>query len=348
MNVLSESDNAHLLRETIGQFWQHIIPIVWLSLCIHIVFFILFLALQIPTLIISNIFSVMVYAFCLKAIRIGRYNFAGILISVEVILHVLLSTWKLGWNSNFYFYLYCLIPIIAFSFQKAAVPRFLLNFAIIIVSVGGFALRAEMGVDSDVKPRLIEVLGVINVLTALAVLLHCTRLSVGFTHSLQSQLFHTAHHDSLTNLYTRRRVIQEVKQLPESGLSAIILLDIDHFKRINDRLGHKFGDTILKRIAISINSNVRVTDVASRWGGEEFLILMPHTSVYDAQCVADRLLLHIRDWVGQVGNEPLTVTATLSVSEIRPGESFENAFNRTDNALYEGKQQGRNQVVLAT
>lgn len=348
MNVLSESDNAHLLRETIGQFWQHIIPIVWLSLCIHIVFFILFLALQIPSLIVSNLFSVMVCAFCLKAIRIGRYNLAGILMSIDIILHALLTTWTLGWNSNFYFYLYCLIPIIAFSFQKALVPRYLLNFAIIIVSVGGFALRGKMGPGTDIESQLIEVLGIINVLVALGVLLHCTTLSVGFTHSMQSQLFHTAHHDSLTNLYTRRRVMQEVKQLPESGSSAIILLDIDHFKRINDRLGHKFGDVILKRIAIAINSNVRVTDVASRWGGEEFLVLMPHTSVHDAQYVADRILVHIRDWVGQVGSDPLTVTATLSVSEIRPGESFENAFNRTDNALYAGKQQGRNQVVLAT
>lgn len=348
MNVLSESDNAHLLRETIGQFWQHIIPIVWLSLCIHIIFFILFLALQIPSLILSNIFSVMVCAFCLKAIRTGRYNVAGILMSIEIILHALLTTWTLGWSSNFYFYLYCLIPIIAFSFQKAAAPRFFLNFAIVIVSVGGFALRGEMGLGADVTPQLIEALGIINVLVALGVLLHCTTLSVGFTHSLQSQLFHTAHHDSLTNLYTRRRVMQEVNQLSESDSSTIILLDIDHFKHINDRLGHKFGDVILKRVAIAINRNVRSRDVASRWGGEEFLVLMPDTSVQDAQYVADRILLHIRDWVGQVGNEPLTVTATLSVSEIRPGESFENAFNRTDNALYEGKQQGRNQVVLAT
>lgn len=348
MNVLSESDDAHLLRETIGQFWQHIIPIVWLSLSIHIVFCLLFLALQIPSLIVSNLLSVMVYAFCLKAIRIGRYNIAGILISTEIILHTLLATWKLGWNSNFYFYLYCLIPIIAFSFQRAAIPRFLLNFAIIIVSVGGFALRGEMGTNTDVKPQIIEVLGIMNVLTALAVLLHCTKLSVGFTHSLQSQLFHTAHHDSLTNLYTRRRVMQEVKQLSESSSSAIILLDIDHFKQINDKLGHKFGDVILKRIAIAINSHVRITDLASRWGGEEFLVLMPDTSVDDAQDVADKILLHIRDWVGQIANEPLTVTATLSVSEIRAGESFENAFNRTDNALYDGKKQGRNQVVIAS
>lgn len=348
MNVLSESDNAHLLRETIGQFWQHIIPIVWLSLCIHIIFFILFLALQVPSLIVSNIFSVMVCAFGLKAIRIGRYNLAGLLMSIDIILHALLTTWILGWNSNFYFYLYCLIPIIAFSFQKAAVPRFFLNFAIIIVSVGGFALRGEMGIGTDIKPQLIEVIGIINVLVALGVLLHCTTLSVGFTHSLQSQLFHSAHHDSLTNLYTRRRVMQEVNQLSESDSSAIILLDIDHFKHINDRLGHKFGDVILKRVAIAINRNVRSRDVASRWGGEEFLVLMPDTSVQDAQYVANRILLHIRDWVGQVGNDPITVTATLSVSEIRPGESFESVFNRTDNALYAGKQQGRNQVVLTT
>lgn len=81
---------------------------------------------------------------------------------------------------------------------------------------------------------------------------------------------------------------------------------------------------------------------------DEFPVLMPCTSAHAAETVADKILLRIRDWVGQVGDEPLTVTATLAVSEIRPGEDFESALNRADHALYKGKQQGRNQIILAS
>jgi diguanylate cyclase (GGDEF)-like protein len=90
-----------------------------------------------------------------------------------------------------------------------------------------------------------------------------------------------------------------------------------------------------------------ITDVASRWVGEEFLVLMPHAPEHAAKAVADRILLRIRNWVGQLYDAPFPVTATLAVSEIHYGESFESALSRADQALYRGKQQGRNQVVLA-
>jgi diguanylate cyclase (GGDEF)-like protein len=100
-------------------------------------------------------------------------------------------------------------------------------------------------------------------------------------------------------------------------------------------------------VAEAISSNVRATDVASRWGGEEFLVLMPSTPAHAAKAVADRILLRIREWVGQLNDTPLTVTATLAVSEIHSGESFESALIRADQALYQGKHQGRNHVILA-
>lgn len=348
MNSLSLSDRAQLLRETTAQFWLHITPIVQIAFGIHLVLFVLFSVLQIPLLAVGNGLSIAAYVVCLKAIRAGRYSFAGMLMSVEIILHALLATWVLGWDSNFHLYLFCLVPIIAFSFQSARRRRLMLNLAIIIVAVGTFVLRGRMGINPGVAPPLLEGFGIVNVLTATGMLMQGTALSVRFTRSMQLNMFHTANRDSLTNLYTRRRVMLGVRQLAGSVPSAIILLDIDHFKQINDRQGHERGDLILQRVAQAIGDNVRATDVASRWGGEEFLVLMPDTPEQSAQAVADRILLRIRDWVGQVEPAPLTVTATLAVSEIRPGESFESALNRADQALYQGKQQGRNQVVLAS
>lgn len=347
MNTLSASDHAQLLRETTALFWKHIVPIVKLGFCIHFVFILIFWVIHLPYLAVSNVLSVTTYAACLSTISAERYKLTGILMSVEIIMHALLATWMMGWDSNFYFYLYCLIPIIAFSFQDTLLPRLSLYLAILVVSVGGFALRSQLGIKSGVAPQLLEIFGIVNVLAALGVLLHCTALSVRFTRSMQAKLFQTANRDSLTNLYTRRRVMQEVQQLPKSGSSTIILLDIDHFKQINDHLGHERGDFILQRVAEAINNNVRATDLAARWGGEEFLVLMPSTPELAARAVADRILLRIREWVGQLHDAPLTVTATLAVSEIQYGESFESALNRADQALYQGKHNGRNQVVLA-
>lgn len=348
MKNLSASDRAQLLREATVQFWQHIVPVVKIAFGIHVVLFVLFAVLLQPLLAVGNALSILAYVVCLKAIHAGRFSLAGMLMSVEIILHALLATWVLGWESNFHFYLYCLVPIIAFSFQQERLRRALLNLTIISVAVGIYAFRGQMGVDSGVAAPLLEVFGVTNVLTATALLLHGTALSVRFTHSMQLGLFHTANLDSLTNLYTRRRVMRGVHQLKTTSSAAIILLDVDHFKQINDRLGHDRGDLILQRVAEAISSNVRVTDVASRWGGEEFLVLMPETPRQDAEAVAKRILLRIREWAGQLEQTPLEVTATLAVSEIRHDESFESALTRADQALYKGKQQGRDQVVVAT
>lgn len=347
MNTLSANDRAQLVRDATVQFWQHIVPIVQIAFAIHVVLFGLFASLGLSLLAVGNALSILTYVVCLKAIRAGRLNFAGTLMSVEIILHALLATWILGWSSNFHFYLYCLVPIIAFSFQHAPRQRRLLNLAIISVAAGVYVLRGRMGIESGVAPQLLEVFGFINVVTATALLLHGTALSVRFTHSMQVGLFHTANLDSLTNLYTRRRVMRRVHQLTGASRSAIILLDIDHFKQINDRLGHERGDQILQHVAQAIRGNVRATDVASRWGGEEFLVLMPEALQQDAGTVAQRILQHIREHAGKLEQPQIEVTATVAVSEIRAGESFESALARADQALYRGKQQGRNQVVVA-
>ncbi len=187
--ILSPSDHAQLFRETTAQFWKHIVPIVKLGFCIHFIFIFIFSVMHLRSLAVSNVLSVLGYAACVKAIRAGRYSLTGVLMSVEIILHALLATWVLGWDSNFYFYLYCLIPIIAFSFQDALLPRLLLYLAILAVSVGGFALRKHLGINSGVAPQWLEIFGVVNVLAALGVLLDCTALSVRFTRSMQAKLF---------------------------------------------------------------------------------------------------------------------------------------------------------------
>ena len=351
MNSLSADDRAQVLQDATTQFWKHIVPIVWIAFAIHILLFGLFLFLHVPVLLAANALSILVYVVCLRAIASGRLQTAGMLLSLEILGHAIIATWMVGWDSNFYFYLFFLVPIIAFSFQNAPLRRRGLSLAIMVVAVGGYALRRQTGVATAIGDGLTEAFGIGNALTAVALLLHATYLSVRFTLSMQLQLFHTAHRDSLTSLYTRRRVLQRLRQIGterQAAATAIVLLDVDHFKQINDRHGHDFGDLMLQRVADSIAACVRDTDIAARWGGEEFLVLMPSTTVLEAWQVADRVRAHIREHAGQVQGAGLTVTATLAVAALQPGEAFRDALNRADQLLYQGKEAGRDRVMPAS
>lgn len=350
MTTLSAADHAQVIREATSQFWAHITPIVWIAFAIHIALFGLFLALESVLMCVINALSILAYIVCLVAIRARSYLCAGMLISLEIITHAAVATWKLGWDSNFHFYLFCVVPIIAFSFQARLGRRLLLSLAVVVVAVAGFSMRRQMGLDSGLSERMIDVLGIINSLSATSLLLHAAALSVRFTLSMQLSLFHTANRDSLTNLYTRRRVLQRLRQMdakPPVASNAVILLDIDHFKSINDQYGHEVGDVVLQRVADIVGDCVRSTDIAARWGGEEFLVLMPDTTSTQAQDVAQRIMTCIREQAGSIADAKLQVTATVAVATMLANEVFKETLNRADQMLYLGKQEGRDRMMLA-
>ncbi|WP_024694790.1 GGDEF domain-containing protein [Pseudomonas syringae] len=349
--ILSSDDRSQLFKETAVQFWKHIVPIVYFALLIHFVLFFVFFLLDVPILWGANFLSTLIYLNCLYLISGKRYRQAGQLMSLEIIAHAVLATWVLGWESNFSFYLFCVVPIIAFTFQLATFRRVLFSLAILLAVVGCFTFRRHMGLSSGLSREVLELFGIGNVLIATSLSIYATALSVRFTSSIQLSLFHIANRDSLTNLYTRRRILYRVRQLESQreGLSAcLILLDIDHFKQINDVHGHESGDLILQRVAAVISSSVRGSDMAARWGGEEFLVLMPNTLETDARRVAERIWMRIGEEAGRIDTRKLEVTATLSIATVHPGEAFQAALNRADALLYQGKEQGRNRVMAAT
>jgi diguanylate cyclase (GGDEF)-like protein len=127
---------------------------------------------------------------------------------------------------------------------------------------------------------------------------------------------------------------------------ALLVVDIDHFKRINDTRGHDAGDRVLRRMASLIQRRLRATDPLARWGGEEFVVLLP--SVLPEHVL--RLAESIRSAVETIVFEPedaLHVTVSLGAAVRLPDESFDSLFKRADAALYQAKSGGRNRVVLA-
>jgi len=158
--------------------------------------------------------------------------------------------------------------------------------------------------------------------------------------------------DALTGLFNRRAMTELLaREHPRvergQGPLAIALLDIDWFKRINDDLGHGAGDEVLRRFAAVLKAELRAADAVARWGGEEFLLLMPGTRVDDARQVLERL----RGAVGAGGfgeiAQGLLVSFSAGVVEMRPSEAPDAAIDRADRALYQAKQSGRDRVETA-
>ncbi len=161
--------------------------------------------------------------------------------------------------------------------------------------------------------------------------------------------------DGLTGLHNRRYLDSHLKLLIDRSLArgrqmSICMTDIDRFKLINDTYGHDVGDVVLREFASRLRTAVRGADLACRYGGEEFVLVMPDTSAETAAAVAERLRMTIEQEPFRLsdGGVPLQVTASIGIASLLPqGDAAETLLKRADNALYEAKRAGRNRVVAA-
>lgn len=155
--------------------------------------------------------------------------------------------------------------------------------------------------------------------------------------------------DALTGAYNRLALDDNLAR--EIGLSqrhgtplALAILDVDHFKTINDEHGHAAGDEVLKQLAGLIKSEIRGCDVLYRYGGEEFVILLANTHLDGALLVAERIRAAVEARPIPWGSSRLALTVSLGVTTLRPGEDGRQLFLRTDSCLYAAKAAGRNRV----
>ena len=151
-------------------------------------------------------------------------------------------------------------------------------------------------------------------------------------------------HYFLNTLQDRMRVC-----VAEKETASLLMLDIDHFKRVNDTFGHLAGDVTLKEVAAIVQDSVRLLDVAARYGGEEFIILLPQTGRIEALAVAERIRHRVETEGFISGHHLIRVTVSLGVAEFDPilDSSPQALVERADHALYASKQNGRNRVTLA-
>ncbi len=241
---------------------------------------------------------------------------------------------------------YIALPLLGLLARSS---RAVVNFAVLatVLNVGGVVLASSSASLSAVFVNHL-MSGILVWMVAYICLRH-----LAVENRLRDSLRDAAFRDPLTGLYNRRftfdSLSNELKKHQRYGDPlSVILLDADHFKQVNDVYGHSAGDAALKAIAEACNRSVRETDIVGRFGGEEFIIVLPHTAAADAEIVAERirkLMLH-RELFWQ--DEAFNVRLSLGVAEAGVhAEGGEALVAAADEALYAAKRGGRNQTRIA-
>lgn len=178
-------------------------------------------------------------------------------------------------------------------------------------------------------------------------------LDITVRKQMEAELVRLSNHDALTGLYNRRvldeRLAKDIQRANRYKHSlSLFMIDIDHFKSVNDSYGHATGDLIIKGVSRIIEGSIREIDYSSRYGGEEFVVVLPETSLTDAEELAERLCSTVEEKSFEIKDgSNLSVTISIGVSGfIEESKSSEHLINQADSALYEAKDFGRNCVKV--
>lgn len=256
-----------------------------------------------------------------------------------------------GPGPGFQFYMIATIPAL---FSTSQWPLAAKNFQTSLIALFCIACDVVFATWTPIYPLhprtsdLLRELNLIGVCVTTAVVSYLLYLTV---KQAEKRLKSLASTDALTGLLNRRRMTESIdKEYAHCKRVfrplSLIICDIDRFKSINDRYGHDVGDTVLKGVG-KVFRSLRDYDSVARWGGEEFIVLLPDTDHTIAMKVAERLRVGVAESNIAVDDAPIPVTMTFGVAQINPGETWQSALVRADQALYSGKEGGRNRVVAS-
>lgn len=316
----------------------------------HLMFLALFYGLGARSLAWVNLGSVILFAFsylCLKQ----RLNVLAVgLIVAEILAHAVLAVRAIGWDSGFHYYLLVVVPVVVISQMKVPAFKPALIGLLLTVYIGmDYALR-DLPPYDHLAAQTLAALRYFNIAVTFLLLTYLSSIYLQLVTKAEKDLRVLATTDPLTHLLNRRSLMEVaeyelVQRKRNHSPLAFVLADIDHFKGINDEYGHAAGDAVLTTVSQVLRQALREQDSVARWGGEEFLILMPNATLEMASTVAERLRQQIAAIEVPFESQQIKVSMTFGVSCHHDDESIDEPVNRADSALYKGKLSGRNQVV---
>jgi diguanylate cyclase (GGDEF)-like protein len=324
----------------------------------HFLFIGLFWWLGILPMAVFNIVSCSIFAQCYFLNERGQTHRALLLGISEVTAHAFLAVIYVGWQSGFHYYILALVPLIFYSqtwntLIKACVTMALCSIYILlyVFSINFVPLHYPMAIHSQLL-AIVNIFTLFVVLSALAYVYRSAATHAeGELKKANDQLEVLAHTDSLTKLSNRRRMEEEIELSVRAFQRynrpfCVVLGDIDNFKRINDQYSHAGGDQILTGMAELMISCVRSLDRIARWGGEEFLILLPDINSAEAEAAANRIREKLAATQFMVCGEPVHVTITFGCASFDGSGDVNDLIHRADLSMYAGKQAGKNCVVV--
>jgi len=336
----------------------------------HVLIFLFSVLAGVRALAVFNVGSIALYAGLFFLNRIGKYSVVLTAALAEVLVHAVVATLLIGWETHFHLYILPLIPLIYYVDQWPIRVRGAASVTVLITYVG-LALVADH-LDNvpiyDVEHRLVSIGRYGNMSIAAAVLI---ALSVFYQSAVtraerymekySDTLQRLSLSDPLTGILNRRGTDAQLTDTLSTscrggGSVAVAILDLDHFKSINDRFGHEVGDTVLKSVVSAVSKAVRDSDFFGRWGGEEFLVILSNADEDGARLATRRIREAINELtVPAPSGERIPVTATIGVAIYDPGRdpaSLDKAkkalLQRADEALYAGKSAGRDRIVFGS
>ena len=314
----------------------------------HLAFIPLFAWLGVPQMAWLNLASVAIFYLARQANLRGNQSFAFFVIATEVTIHAVLAVMLVGWISGFHYYLVIVVPFLLFNDRHD--PRLIIGASTLVTllypALWVLAPHNPLGIDDSVLRWLIPMNIVIPV-ASIGVISTYFRIASMEAERRMQELAMT---DPLTRLPNRRRMWtllrEQSTQFETYGRPfTLILADIDRFKMINDTLGHDGGDLVLRQTAERLSAAMRPRDVVARWGGEEFLVLLPDTDLAAAAEVAERFRQAVASAPVEWNGRSMDVTLTLGVASSESWPNVDDCIREADSALYQGKADGRNRVV---
>lgn len=328
------------------------------SCLVHFCFIPLFLWLGIREMAVFNIFSVLILMISIYLARKKFYRLSYIIGLGEVVLHATIAVYFAGWSSGFHYFLLVLVPILFFWPFWHFILKTISGFALYILYIGLFIYSQNATAVYQLNNMQVIVSNTINGLLAFVTFAIVSAYYQNIVQEAEKGLTEAnirlqtlVRTDPLTDLQNRRTIVEKIGEERENRLShgkifSIIMADIDHFKLFNDKYGHQFGDLVLVSIAKILKNATRAKDVVARWGGEEFLILLPETRGEEARDVAERMCMNIAQTPVYLDGKEIHLSMTFGVAECTIDTGINECIELADRALYEGKEKGRNQVVL--
>jgi diguanylate cyclase (GGDEF)-like protein len=315
---------------------------------------IFYLVQGITFLFFLNCGSLLAYTVALLLLKGKKYKFIGFIIAIEATVYASVWAYMCGISSYIVgHFLLIIVMLILFPYGTAKIRKGMILFIFGIITVLGLrdAHTSPSIVFSEQLNQFITMINIYIMLFGIIleisintfVHLIVARVKEGRLTELTSQIYT----DPLTSLYNRRYTQIYFNNLkPQNGCICVAILDIDNFKLINDTYGHPCGDEILVFLSHFLQSSLRKTDRIFRWGGEEFLIIMEHVTIHEAQPVMDKLRSRLAETeinTKQKGILSITITAGLAPFDITNQDA---SIEAADKNLYIGKRSGKNQVVI--